>query len=171
MFKRNTFLFSWIKTEIFNIFFFWGGGGSGVLYKVWNLYEKGRLCEAAGAVSEDYFWDVDPSWLLQIGLLCVQAAAELRPSMSVVVKMLINKDEIPQPTPPPCVNYWALEKGPICLTQHDRRSLIEPSWTFYFKDNLTLCSFIGTTCHQVLLLPTPNSWLSRISFCCVSFLN
>ena len=48
---------------------------------------------------------VDPSRLLQIGLLCVQAAAELRPSMSVVVKMLINKDEIPQPTPPPCVNY------------------------------------------------------------------
>ena len=77
----------------------------GVLYKVWNLYEKGRLCEAAGAVSEDYFRDVDPSRLLQIGLLCVQAAAELRPSMSVVVKMLINKDEIPQPTPPPCVNY------------------------------------------------------------------
>jgi len=42
--------------------------------------------------------------LLQIGLLCVQASAELRPSMSVVVKMLKESSELPTPTQPPFLN-------------------------------------------------------------------
>lgn len=40
--------------------------------------------------------------ILQIGLLCAQASAILRPSMNEVVHMLISKDcEVPIPNQPP----------------------------------------------------------------------
>lgn len=44
----------------------------------------------------------DASKILQIGLLCAQASAILRPSMNEVVDMLISKDcEVPIPNQPP----------------------------------------------------------------------
>ncbi|XP_030513174.1 cysteine-rich receptor-like protein kinase 3 [Rhodamnia argentea] len=72
-----------------------------MLQMVWNLYESGRLCEAIDPILEGQFQEEEASRLLQIGLLCVQASAELRPSMSVVVKMLNKSFEIPTPTQPP----------------------------------------------------------------------
>ncbi len=47
---------------------------------------------------------MEASRLLQIGLVCVQASAELRPSMSVVVKMRTDNHDITQPTQPPFLN-------------------------------------------------------------------
>ncbi|KAF2286706.1 hypothetical protein GH714_023777 [Hevea brasiliensis] len=82
-----------------------GQGGSGSVYKVWNLHGTGRLCEAVDPILDGNFQEEEASRLLQIGLLCVQASAEQRPAMSVVVKMLTNNHEIPQPTqPPPFLN-------------------------------------------------------------------
>lgn len=72
--------------------------------KVWNLYGAGRLCEAIDPVLEGNFQEEEASRLLQIGLLCVQASAELRPSMSIIVKMLTDNHGIPQPTQPPFLN-------------------------------------------------------------------
>ena len=72
--------------------------------KVWNLYGIGRICEAVDPALEGQFQEEEASRLLQIGLLCVQASAELRPSMSTVVKMLSDNHEIPQPTHPPFLN-------------------------------------------------------------------
>ncbi|XP_043804522.1 cysteine-rich receptor-like protein kinase 3 isoform X2 [Manihot esculenta] len=76
-----------------------------ILQMVWNLYGTGRLSEAVDPTLDGNFQEEEASQLLQIGLLCVQASAELRPAMSVVVKMLTNSHEIPQPTqPPPFLN-------------------------------------------------------------------
>ncbi|KAK9191848.1 hypothetical protein WN943_020464 [Citrus x changshan-huyou] len=75
-----------------------------ILQTVWDLYVKGRLHEAVDPALAGNFQEGEPSRLLQIGLLCVQASAELRPSMSIVVKMLTGNHEILQPTQPPFLN-------------------------------------------------------------------
>ena len=77
--------------------------------KVWNLYGIGRVCEAVDPALEGQFQEEEASRLLQIGLLCVQASAELRPSMSTVVKMLSDNHDIPQPTHPPFLNSSSAE--------------------------------------------------------------
>ncbi|KAF8390450.1 hypothetical protein HHK36_024976 [Tetracentron sinense] len=74
------------------------------LVQVWNLYGLGRLCEAVDPTLEGRFQEEEASRVLQIGLLCTQASAELRPSMSMVVKMLSDNQDIPQPTQPPFLN-------------------------------------------------------------------
>ncbi|KAG6573728.1 Cysteine-rich receptor-like protein kinase 3, partial [Cucurbita argyrosperma subsp. sororia] len=72
-----------------------------ILQRVWNFYGEGRLYAAVDpTLGGDYPRD-QASWLLQIGLVCVQAFADLRPSMSMVVKMLNGNYEIPQPKQPP----------------------------------------------------------------------
>ncbi|KAA8533184.1 hypothetical protein F0562_033283 [Nyssa sinensis] len=84
-----------------------------ILQRVWNLYGTGRLCEAVDPTLEDKFQEEDVSRLLQIGLLCVQASAELRPPMSAVVKMLAGDHEIPRPTQPPFLNSSSSEMSPF----------------------------------------------------------
>ncbi|KAL4639019.1 hypothetical protein ACB092_03G187900 [Castanea dentata] len=80
-----------------------------ILQMAWNLYGIGRICEAVDPALEGQFQEEEASRLLQIGLLCVQASAELRPSMSTVVKMLSDNHEIPQPTHPPFLNSSSAE--------------------------------------------------------------
>ncbi|XP_030961107.1 cysteine-rich receptor-like protein kinase 3 [Quercus lobata] len=80
-----------------------------IIQMVWNLYGIGRVCEAVDPALEGQFQEEEASRLLQIGLLCVQASAELRPSMSTVVKMLSDNQEIPQPTHPPFLNSSSAE--------------------------------------------------------------
>ncbi|KAK6242121.1 hypothetical protein SCA6_007510 [Theobroma cacao] len=68
-----------------------------------------KLCEAVDPIIEDNFLK-EASRLLKIGLLCVQAYAEMRPSMSTVVQMLTDDaHEIPQPTQPPFLNSSSTE--------------------------------------------------------------
>nr|POE68767.1 cysteine-rich receptor-like protein kinase 3 [Quercus suber] len=86
---------------------------SSILQMVWNLYEAGRPCEAVDPKLEANFQEVEAFRLLQIGLLCVQASAELRPSMPVVVKMLTYNQDIPQPTQPPFLNSSIREANQI----------------------------------------------------------
>lgn len=52
----------------------------------------------------DNFNKMEASRLLQIGLLCVQAAFDQRPAMSAVVKMTKGNLEIQTPTQPPFLN-------------------------------------------------------------------
>ncbi|EEF34454.1 cysteine-rich receptor-like protein kinase 3 [Ricinus communis] len=75
-----------------------------ILQMVWNLYGTGRLWEAVDPVLAGNFQEEEASRLLQVGLLCVQASAELRPAMSVAVKMLSGIHELSQPTQPPFLN-------------------------------------------------------------------
>ncbi|KAL3511316.1 hypothetical protein ACH5RR_030717 [Cinchona calisaya] len=84
-----------------------------ILQKIWKLYGTGKLFESVDPSMQGNFIKDEASKLLQIGLLCVQASAELRPSMSVVVKMLNNQHEISQPTQPPFINSNSSEMSPL----------------------------------------------------------
>ncbi|KAE9454633.1 hypothetical protein C3L33_13469, partial [Rhododendron williamsianum] len=82
-----------------------------ILQMAWNLYGLGTLCEAVDPSLHGKFEEEEARKLLQIGLLCVQASAELRPSMSMVVKMLKDNHEIPQPTKPPFLTAASAESS------------------------------------------------------------
>ncbi|XP_042431829.1 cysteine-rich receptor-like protein kinase 3 [Zingiber officinale] len=71
------------------------------LQMVWSLYTSDRLLEAMDPILQGNFPTEKASRALQIGLLCAQASAELRPMMSSVVKMLKDDSPIPSPTQPP----------------------------------------------------------------------
>ncbi|KAL0336116.1 UNVERIFIED_CONTAM: Cysteine-rich receptor-like protein kinase [Sesamum radiatum] len=80
-----------------------------ILQKVWDLYQSGQLIEAVDPSVKGKFPEEGATRLLQIGLICVQAAAERRPSMSVIVKMLTGNEEIPGPTQPPFLSSNSTE--------------------------------------------------------------
>ncbi|XP_057528515.1 cysteine-rich receptor-like protein kinase 3 [Amaranthus tricolor] len=74
-------------------------------HMIWRLNAKGRLDQAIDTALEGNFPSTEAPRVLQIGLLCVQANAKARPSMSLVVNMLNDKDyKIPEPTQPPFLN-------------------------------------------------------------------
>ncbi|KAL2344361.1 hypothetical protein Fmac_005646 [Flemingia macrophylla] len=80
-----------------------------VIEIVWSLYGSNRLSEVVDQILEGAFPAEEACQLLKIGLLCAQASAELRPSMSVVVKMVNNSHEISEPTQPPFINSGSSE--------------------------------------------------------------
>ncbi|KAF1862783.1 hypothetical protein Lal_00040048 [Lupinus albus] len=82
---------------------------SSILQVVWSLYRSSRLSDIVDPILEGNFGRDEACGLLQIGLLCAQASAELRPSMSVVVKMINGNHEIPEPTQPPFLNSGSSE--------------------------------------------------------------
>lgn len=101
--------------------------------KVWNLYQTGGSCDAVDPSLEGNFQKEEASRCLQIGLLCAQASAELRPSMSNVVKMLTGNQDIPQPTQPPFLRSISFNQPranyfqPESYSQSSGNSLTE-SW-------------------------------------------
>ncbi|KAF8399735.1 hypothetical protein HHK36_015606 [Tetracentron sinense] len=90
-----------------------------ILQMVWNLYRLGRLHEAVDSTLEGRFKKNEASQVLQIGLLCTQASAELRPSMSMVVKMLTDNHEIPRSMQPPFLNSNITESSYSPPGAHD----------------------------------------------------
>ncbi|XP_062110369.1 cysteine-rich receptor-like protein kinase 3 [Humulus lupulus] len=80
-----------------------------ILQMVWSHYGTGTLSEVVDPSLGGNFEAEEASRLLQIGLLSVQASAELRPSMSAVVNLLTENHEIPQPTQPPFLNSGSTE--------------------------------------------------------------
>ncbi|XP_077244201.1 cysteine-rich receptor-like protein kinase 3 [Tasmannia lanceolata] len=78
---------------------------SSILHLVWNLYTSRRLSEAVDPTMEGRFREEDAFRVLHIGLLCTQASPELRPTMSMVVKMLTDESSnLPSPAQPPFLN-------------------------------------------------------------------
>ncbi|KAK1269114.1 Cysteine-rich receptor-like protein kinase 3 [Acorus gramineus] len=75
-----------------------------ILQMVWNFYNSNRLPEAVDPILSGQFRAEVATHVLQIGLLCTQASAELRPSMPVVAKMLTDGGPIPPPSQPPFLN-------------------------------------------------------------------
>ncbi|CAJ1940173.1 unnamed protein product [Sphenostylis stenocarpa] len=108
---------------------------SSLLQTVWSLYGSNRLFEVVDPTLYGAFPAEEACKLLQIGLLCAQASAELRPSMSVVVKMVNHNHEIPQPTQPPFINTGSSEVSrsglpgynfqPGCNTQSSSNTMTE----------------------------------------------
>ncbi|XXG84034.1 hypothetical protein AAC387_Pa10g1648 [Persea americana] len=93
---------------------------STLLHLVWNLYMSNRLSEAVDPALEGSYLGADASRVLQIGLLCTQASAELRPSMSIVVKMLTANISIPSPTQPPFLSSNVEIPSGFRETNHSR---------------------------------------------------
>ncbi|CAM8883671.1 unnamed protein product [Rhodiola kirilowii] len=77
-----------------------------MLQMVWNHYRSGTLHEAADSNLNGNFQEKEVARLLHIALLCVQASAETRPAMSLVVRMLTDMRDydLPEPTQPPFLN-------------------------------------------------------------------
>lgn len=72
-----------------------------ILQSVWNLYISSRMPEVVDPVLEGKFPVGKATRVLHVGLLCAQASDELRPSISLVVKMLRDDIDLPPPTQPP----------------------------------------------------------------------
>jgi len=87
------------------------------LFKVWSLYGSKKLCDIVDTTLEGNYPAEEACKLLKIGLLCAQASAELRPAMSVVVKMINNNHEITQPTQPPFLNGSSAESSKSILPE------------------------------------------------------
>ncbi|CAH1420632.1 unnamed protein product [Lactuca virosa] len=84
---------------------------SSLLQTVWKLYKEGVVAEAIDPLLQGDFPEHEALEVLQIGLLCTQASATLRPSMDEVVEFLTTKGEdreIPVPHQPPFLNARAL---------------------------------------------------------------
>ncbi|XP_052181986.1 cysteine-rich receptor-like protein kinase 42 [Diospyros lotus] len=81
-----------------------------VLQNVWENYKGGTIDQVVDCSSrpKDFEGKEAPD-VLQIGLVCTQASAALRPSMSEVVEMLTSKGRaIPSPEQPPFLNASVL---------------------------------------------------------------
>ncbi|PKI66366.1 hypothetical protein CRG98_013168 [Punica granatum] len=84
-------------------------GLGSVLQSVWRDYKSRNLHESMDPALGEDFPDMEVANVLQIGLLCTQASAELRPSMPEVVEMLNNKHcVVPDPKQPPFLSASVL---------------------------------------------------------------
>lgn len=73
-----------------------------LLQTIWKLYRSNRLHEAVDPCLGDDSAGAELSRVLQIGLLCTQASASLRPSMEEVVELLSNSNvDVSVPSQPP----------------------------------------------------------------------
>ncbi|KAK9113698.1 hypothetical protein Syun_020495 [Stephania yunnanensis] len=76
-----------------------------VLHMVWNHYNSKSMHECVDFNLSGDFPTEQASKVLQIGLLCTQAKATLRPFMSEIVQMLTDNDyNIHEPRQPPFLN-------------------------------------------------------------------
>ncbi|XP_076912495.1 cysteine-rich receptor-like protein kinase 42 [Bidens hawaiensis] len=80
---------------------------------VWKLYKEGVVTEAIDPLLKGEFPEHEALEVMQIGLLCTQASAALRPSMAEVVEFLTTKAEdratpMPVPNQPPFLNARSL---------------------------------------------------------------
>ncbi|PNX72073.1 cysteine-rich receptor-like protein kinase 42-like protein, partial [Trifolium pratense] len=77
---------------------------------VWKLYRSNTLVESVDSSLGDDFPEAEASRVFNIGLLCTQASAALRPSMDEVVQMLRNSElDVPTPNQPPFLNTAMLD--------------------------------------------------------------
>nr|GMD23279.1 cysteine-rich receptor-like protein kinase 3 [Ipomoea batatas] len=88
----------------------------------WNLFRAGKLYEAVDASLEERARE-EATRQLQIGLVCVQASPELRPSMSAVVKMISGEQDIPEPTQPP---FLTSNSAAGSSSSYPKRGVITP---------------------------------------------
>lgn len=136
-YPRSSNTFHWLMT-VFSVL---------LLYKVWRLYGSNRLSDIVDPILEGNFPEEEACRLLRIGLLCAQASAELRPSMSVVVKMITDNHEIPQPMQPPFISSGSSELSKSSLPGQNNfqpgsntqssgdtmtESLFEPRWVAHY---------------------------------------
>lgn len=103
--------------------------------QVWTLYRLNRLVEAIDPNLKGDFPEKEARNVLRIGLLCTQATVASRPSMSQVIRMLIDENcEIPIPSQPPFMNSGMSVSTSPCNTNSFFTKPLEVS-------NTSLCRF------------------------------
>ncbi|KAL2330312.1 hypothetical protein Fmac_017893 [Flemingia macrophylla] len=112
-----------------------------ILHAVWSLYGSNKLCDIVDPILLGNYPVEEACKLLKIGLLCAQASAELRPPMSVVVKMINNNHEITQPTQPPFLNCGSAEFSKSIVPGE---SFLPRSCSQSSEDSMTECLIINT---------------------------
>ncbi|KAK7273540.1 hypothetical protein RIF29_14596 [Crotalaria pallida] len=81
-----------------------------LLQTVWKLYRSNTLVEAVDSCLGNDFPAIEASRVFHIGLLCTQASASLRPSMTEVIYMLRNSNaHVPTPNQPPFLSTGVLD--------------------------------------------------------------
>eukprot|EP00253_Pinus_taeda_P029986 PITA_29986 len=76
-----------------------------LIERTWRLYQAGRALEIMESTLEGTYSCEEGIRVIKIGLLCIQAAPILRPSMTQVVSMLTSEREnLPSPTNPAFVD-------------------------------------------------------------------
>ncbi|KAK4278111.1 hypothetical protein QN277_016003 [Acacia crassicarpa] len=64
-----------------------------LLQKAWKLYEKDKHLDLVDKTLDPNEYEAEEvKKIIEIGLLCIQASADMRPVMSEIVVMLQNKD-------------------------------------------------------------------------------
>ncbi|GAB2229780.1 hypothetical protein Droror1_Dr00014035 [Drosera rotundifolia] len=97
-----------------------------ILQSVWNSYRMNRLYEAVDPRLSNEFSKVEAERVLQIGLLCIQASASLRPPMAHVVQMLTDEScTIPSPNQPPFLNTNLLESTDWKVEKTNQAGVVE----------------------------------------------
>lgn len=81
--------------------------------QAWKHFQSGtteRILDPNLMVEEDRSTKEEILRVVQIGLLCTQESASLRPTMSKVLQMLMKKEEkLPTPTNPPFMDERTME--------------------------------------------------------------
>ncbi|KAI3752048.1 hypothetical protein L2E82_23161 [Cichorium intybus] len=77
----------------------------------------------------------DVKKVVQVGLLCTQEAPSLRPSMSVVLRMLVKDEPLPVPSNPPFIDEKTMELNDIT----------KKLWYYNYRDD---SSSIATISHS-----------------------
>ncbi|KAF2293296.1 hypothetical protein GH714_040673 [Hevea brasiliensis] len=120
-------------------------GSNSILHSVWKHYKAKTLALAIDPRLTDRHPGKDAENVLQIGLLCTQASASLRPSMAEVVQMLTNREyEIPSPKQPPFLNASVLSADDSTQNSITKVSLTKSSSMTINQQILTRLPSYGT---------------------------
>ncbi|KAF6166312.1 hypothetical protein GIB67_038172 [Kingdonia uniflora] len=99
-----------------------------ILHTVWKHYKLKTAHECVDSCLREDLPVKEVLDVLQIGLLCTQASASLRPCMSEVVQMLNNKDfMIPSPKQPPFMNSSLINSESSTVSGSSSK---KPTYTF-----------------------------------------
>lgn len=127
-----------------------------LLCQVWRDYKSNCLHESVDPALGGDFPVMEATKVLQIGLLCTQASAELRPSMPQVVEMLNDKQcPVPAPEQPPFLNAGMLSSDNSTRSSSTGFSnrLSNISSTYTMRSSIT-----GTPPSEGLALEVSKPW-------------
>ncbi|KAI3725999.1 hypothetical protein L1987_65796 [Smallanthus sonchifolius] len=116
-----------------------------LLQMVWKLYKDGVVSEAIDPLLKGEFPEHEALEVMQIGLLCTQASAALRPSMAEVVEFFTTKAEnrqtpIPVPHQPPFLNARSLMSQGLSSSTSSQLTKAGLSYTNTSRSSTTLSS-------------------------------
>ncbi|XP_038905701.1 cysteine-rich receptor-like protein kinase 42 [Benincasa hispida] len=126
-----------------------------LLQTVWDLYKSERLTEAIDTSLNRDYPAKEATDVLQIGLLCTQALASLRPSMATIVKLLTSDVErkVAIPEQPPFLNPCGLS----------RRSCRSSSLVSHAASKLEVSSCTSTDSGSFSNLPSRSGDLAELN--------